>query len=190
MNIYLKQMKDALTSYYEAAKAYEKDVEQVKKTYQPDIADKKLDELNRRRIADFRAAETKINEARDKGIEEARRWGRLDGNDINDADLKLLKLDISPEQFSEIAERNRKNGTMAFALSQYAKERGWLDAAAQLPSVDSKIDAYTRFASGALTVLASMSQAGSDIESVVYQVSVEHFGEPGNADTKLLRVLE
>ena len=44
MNIYLKQMKDALTSYYEAAKAYEKDVEQVKKTYQPDIADKKLDE--------------------------------------------------------------------------------------------------------------------------------------------------
>ena len=39
MNTYIQSMKNALTSYYNAAKTYEEKAAQAKQRYQPDVAE-------------------------------------------------------------------------------------------------------------------------------------------------------
>lgn len=88
----------------------------------------------------------------------------LDGDKIKDGDMKLLKFDLSPEQFESIVNRNKNNGTMCFILKQYAEKHekhetkddaipAWNSlafAAVEVPTVDEKIMAYNAFAESAI----------------------------------------
>ena len=144
-----------------------------------------------------------ITEAKDKGIEAARRWGVLDGDKINDGDMKLLKLDLSPEQFEAIVDRNRSNGTMCFILKQYAEKHAkhemkddeipmWNSlAAVEVPTVDEKIKAYNTFAKNAIGIIQNMTGYGwgRGVDGFGVESSVKGFGEPNQMNYKLLEVL-
>ena len=203
MNAYLQTMKNALVGYYNAAKTCEGKTQQARQIYQQDAASEAIGRLYRQLEADKAAAIDAINEARNKGIEAARRWGALDGSKINDGDMKLLKFDLSPEQFETIVDRNRNNGTMCFILKQYAEKHAKREkkedevpmwnalAMVDVPTADAKIQAYNSFADSAIASIHNMS--GNDwefgVNSLITQASVEQFGEPNGMNDNLLAAI-
>ena len=203
MNAYLQTMKNALVGYYNAAKTCEGKAQQARQIYQQDAASEAIGRLYRQLEADKTAAIDAINEARNKGIEAAQSWGALDGSKINDGDMKLLKFDLSPEQFEAIVQRNRGNGTMCSILKQYAEKHAkhekkedevpaWNTLAmTDVPTTEAKIQAYNSFADSAIASIHNMS--GNDwefgVNSPITQASVERFGEPNVLNDKLLEAI-
>lgn len=203
MNTYIQSMKNVLNNFYNVAKTYNDKVAQAGERYKPDVAAEEVEKLDAQLEADKRAAIAAITEAKDKGIEAARRWGVLDGDKINDGDMKLLKLDLSPEQFEAIVDRNRSNGTMCFILKQYAEKHnrqetkpGEFGLTGRLnliiiPTVDEKIKAYTKFAESAISTIDNMTGYGwgKGVGNPVIESSVKNFGEPNPMNSALLEVL-
>ena len=203
MNTYLQTMKNALTSYYNTAQACEEKAQEARKIYQQDVASEVVKKLFAQLQESKAAAINAINDARDKAIEAAYRWGTLDGSKINDGDMKLLKFDLSPEQFETIVQRNRGNGTMCFILDQYAKKHDRDEAdprefrllgrlsCVMIPTVEGKVNAYNSFADSAIASIHNMS--GNDwefgINSPITQESVARFGEPNGMNDDLLEMI-
>lgn len=203
MNAYLQAMKTALVGYYNAAKTCEGKAQEARKIYQQDVASGVVKKLFAQLQENKAAAIDAINEARDKGIEAAQRWGTLDGSKINDGDMKLLKFDLSPEQFETIVDRNRNNGTMCFILKQYAEKHAKHEkkedevpmwnalAMVDVPTAEAKVQAYNSFADSAIASIHNMS--GNDWEfglnSPITQASVEQFGEPNGMNDNLLAAI-
>lgn len=203
MNTYIQSMKNALTSYYNTAKNYEEKVMQAKQRYQPDVAAEEIKKLDAALLGAKEDAMDAVKDAMDKGIEAARRWGALDGNKINDGDWKLLKFDLSPEQFEAIVERNKTNGTMCFILKQYAEKHnreeatpgeygltGWLNPLI-IPTVDEKIKAYNKFAESAIATIENMTGHGwgKGVGNPAIESSVKNFGTPNPMNYALLEAL-
>lgn len=196
-------MKNVLNNFFNAAKTYNDKVAQAGERYKPDVAAEEVKKLDAQLETDKRAAIDAITEAKDKGIEAARRWGVLDGDKINDGDMKLLKFDLSPEQFEAIVDRNRNNGTMCFILKQYAEKHAkhemkddeipmWNSlAAVEVPTVDEKIKAYNTFAENAIGIIQNMTGYGwgRGVDGFGVESSVKGFGEPNPMNYKLLEVL-
>lgn len=203
MNTYIQSMKNVLNNFYNAAKIYNDKVAQAGERYKPDVAAEEVKKLDAQLEANKRAAIDAITEAKDKGIEAARRWGVLDGDKINDGDMKLLKLDLSPEQFEAIVDRNRNNGTMCFILKQYAEKHAkhemkddeipmWNSlAAVEVPTVDEKIKAYNTFAENAIGIIQNITGYGwgRGVDGFGVESSVKGFGKPNQMNYKLLEVL-
>lgn len=203
MNAYLQAMKTALVGYYNAAKTCEGKAQEARKIYQQDVVSGVVKKLFAQLQENKAAAIDAINEARDKGIEAAQRWGTLDGSKINDGDMKLLKFDLSPEQFETIVDRNRNNGTMCFILKQYAEKHAKREekedevpmwnalAMVDVPTAEAKVQAYNSFADSAIASIHNMS--GNDwefgVNSPITQASVERFGEPNGLNDKLLEAI-
>lgn len=203
MNKYIQQMKNALNTYYNAAKAAESEKEKARNIYQHDVAEAQSQKIdsdlwNKKQVA----IDTIVN-AKDDGIAEAKRWGVLDGNKINDGDMKLLKFDLSPEQFETIVERNRNNGTMCFILKQYAEKHGrkemkqdevpeWNElATVTIPTVEEKTKAYEIFYNSAIGIIENMSGYGwgKGVDGFGVESTVKSFGEPNQMNYTLLEVL-
>lgn len=203
MNTYIQSMKNALTSYYNAAKTYEEKAAQAKQRYQPDVAEEEIKKLDTALEAVKRDAVDAVTDAKDKGIEAAKRWGALDGSKIDDGDMKLLKFDLSPEQFEAMVERHKKNGTMCFILAQYAEKHnreetapGEYGVAGRLnpliiPTAEEKIKAYTKFAESAISTINNMTGYGwgKGVGNPVIESSVKNFGEPNPMNYALLEVI-
>ena len=130
----------------------------------------------------------------------------MDGDKIKDGDMKLLKFDLSPEQFESIVNRNKNNGTMCFILKQYAEKHekhetkddaipAWNSlafAAVEVPTVDEKIMAYNAFAESAISIIQIITESGwgRGVDGLGVEISVKGFGEPNPMNRKLLEVLE
>ena len=82
MNKYINIMKNALTDYYNKAKATEQKKDEARNTYQQDIAAEQIARLDAALEAEKQAAISAITEAKDEGIAEAYRWGTLDGKKL------------------------------------------------------------------------------------------------------------
>lgn len=204
MNTYVKKMREALGAFYEKAVDHETNVNKANQRYKADVAAKEIQRLNDQLETEKRAAINAITEAKDKGIESAKRWGVLDGDKINDGDMKLLKFDLSPEQFEAIVNRNKSNGTMCFILKQYAEKHkkheakddeilAWNSlAAVEVPTVDEKIKAYNAFAASAISLVQIITESGwgRGVDGLGVEISVKGFGEPNQMNYKLLEVLE
>lgn len=204
MNTYIQSMKNVLNNFYNAAKTYNDKVAQAGERYKPDVAAEEVKKLDAQLEADKRAAIDAITEAKDKGIEAAKRWGALDGDKINDGDMKLLKFDLSPEQFEAIVDRNRNNGTMCFILAQYAEKHnrqetkpGEFGLTGRLnpliiPTVEEKINAYTKFAESAISTIDNMTGYGwgKGVGSPAIESSVKNFGNPNPMNYALLEAIE
>lgn len=204
MNTYVKKMREALGAFYEKAVDHENNVNKANQRYKADVAAKEIQRLDEQLETEKRAAIDAITEAKDKGIESAKRWGVLDGDKINDGDMKLLKFDLSPEQFESIVNRNKSNGTMCFILKQYAEKHAkhemkddeilaWNSlAAVEVPTVDEKIKAYNAFAASAISLVQIITESGwgRGVDGLGVEISVKGFGEPNQMNYKLLEVLE
>ena len=185
---------------------YENNVNKANQWYKSDVAAKEIKRLDEQLETEKRAAIDAITEAKDKGIESAKRWGVLDGDKIKDGDMKLLKFDLSPEQFESIVNRNKNNGTMCFILKQYAEKHekhetkddaipAWNSlafAAVEVPTVDEKIKAYNAFAESAISIIQIITESGwgRGVDGLGVEISVKGFGEPNPMNRKLLEVLE
>lgn len=204
MNTYLQEMKNALTGYYNAARACEGKAQEARQIYQQDVASGVIEKLYAQLEYKKGEAIGTINEVREKAIEAANRWGVLDGGKINDGDMKLLKFDISPDQFETIVNRNKNNGTMCFILNQYVQKHDRDEAdptefhlcgrlsRVVIPTVEGKINAYNSFADSAISYIHNMS--GNDwefgVNSPITQSAVERFGEPNGVNDELLEMIE
>lgn len=204
MNTYLQSMKNALSSYYTAAKTYEEKAERAKQLYQADVAANEIKKLDEELEAQKWSAIDSITEAKDKAVEAARRWGSLDGNKIDDGDMKLLEFDLSPEQFAAMVERHKKNGTMCFILFQCGnahnrkhEKDGEFDLAnhydtSSIPTAEKKIDAYTKFAESAIDTVKNIRGIGlgQGVSSPILQNIVKTFGEPNQLNYNLLEMID
>lgn len=204
MNKYLKDMKKALNGFYSTAVNYTNKAEEARRTYQPLIAEEQAGKFEEQLEAARQSAIAIVLEAKEKGIEAAKQWGVLDGNKINEGDLKLLKFDLTPEQFENIVERNRNNGTMCFILKQYAEKHAkgemkeeevykWPElATVVIPTVEEKEKAYNAFADSAIAIINNISGSGwgKGIEGFGVASSVENFAEPNQVNYNMLEVLE
>ena len=191
MNKYINIMKNALTDYYNKAKATEQKKDEARNTYQQDIAAEQIARLDAALEAEKQAAIFAITEAKDEGIAEAYRWGTLDGKKIDD-DVKLLKFDLSSEQFAALVKKHLDNATMCFILKQYAEkherpettpgERGSVGFATPLviPTVEAKIEAYKKLSESAIATIESIGGYGwgRGSDSVFVESSVSSFGTP------------
>lgn len=203
MNTYVKKMREELEAFYKKAVDHENNVNKANQRYKSDVAAEEVKRLDEQLETEKQAAIDAITEAKDKGIEAARRWGALDGDKINDGDMKLLKFDLSPEQFESIVDRNRNNGTMCFILKQYAEKHAkhemkddeipaWNSlAAVEVPTVDEKIKAYNALAESAIGIIQNISGYGwgRGVNGFGVESSVRGFGEPNQMNYKLLEVL-
>ena len=204
MNQYIQTMKNALTSYYNAAKAAEASKEQARQRYQPEVAAQEIRKLESSLEAQKRATISAITEAKDKAVEATYRWGALDGSKIDDGDMKLLKFDLSPEQFEALVNKHKRNGTMCFILAQYAEKHnrqetkpgefgltGRLNTLV-IPTVDEKIKAYERFAESAISTINNMTGYGwgKGVGNPVIESSVKNFGDPNPLNYALLEAIE
>lgn len=204
MNQYIQTMKNALTSYYNAAKAAEASKEQARQRYQPEVAAQEIRKLESSLEAQKRATISAITEAKDKAVEATYRWGALDGSKIDDGDMKLLKFDLSPEQFEALVNKHKRNGTMCFILAQYAEKHnrqetkpGEFGSVGRLntliiPSVENKIAAYKKFAESAIGTVENMDGYGwgQGVDSPVIESAVKNFGTPNPMNSAWLEALE
>lgn len=202
MNKYIKQMKDKLNEVYNAEVKAKSDIKNINSKYQEEFArplrEKALNELE----MFVRSAKDDIMDIRDAAINEVRKWNSLKGADL-DEDVRLFKYDLNKAQFDELVERHRKNGTMCFALYQYAmkhnKERGltegslmdYLDTT-MIPTAENKIQAYSQFADSALSLIGTLDDSGlfAGPESPMITEAVKTFGEPNQVNAMMLYVIE
>lgn len=201
MNTYLQEMKNALTGYYNAARSCAQKAQEARQMYRDDIASETIKKLYAQLEVNKAASINTINEVREKAIEAANRWGVLDGSKLNDGDMKLLKLDLSAEQFQAIVNRNKNNGTMCHALAQYARKHGAAEAgqadsnifdnlsSVVIPTVEGQITAYNKFADSAISIIRGMGEHEKEFGQGLTEFLVENFGKPDGANRKLLEMI-
>lgn len=199
MNTYIQAMKKAMGDYYWAANDAMQKTMKARQIYQKDVAEEEASKYWNDLVNKKEDAIDAVVSAKDKGIAEAKRWGVLDGSKINDGDVKLLKYNLSPEQFESLVERYKNNGTMCFILRQYAEKQnreettpGEYGMAGRLnpliiPSVENKIRAYEFFAKSALSTIENIG--GDGMSSVVVEHAVENFGTPNTMNYQHLEAL-
>ena len=185
------RMKKALQQFQQAAKKAADEIARNNEIYQHDAALEANKTVAAKRAEAKAAAVAEIKSAAAAGKAAAERWATLDGSKITD-DAKLLQFDMTPAQFSELVERNRGNGTMVTLLRQFALERNEKNGARlydrpekrypveALPSLEKKVDAYSKFESYALQLLNNVEEHPElpGIISEIENFAVRHPGTP------------
>lgn len=115
MNTYLQTMKNALTSYYNAARACEEKAQEARKIYQQDVASEVVKKLFAQLQESKAAAINAINDARDKAIEAAYRWGIPDNGHGRAAQCV-------PKQLERKLSRNRRLFCRPPSRSSYRRQ--------------------------------------------------------------------
>lgn len=199
MNTYIQAMKKAMEDYYRAANDAMQKTMKARQIYQQDVAEEEASKYWNDLVNKKDAAIDAVVSAKDKGIAEAKRWGMLDGSKINDGDVKLLKYNLSSEQFESLVERYKNNGTMCFILLQYAEKQNREETTPGeygmvgrlnpliIPSVENKIRAYEFFAKSALSTIENIG--GDGMSSVVVEHAVKNFGTPNTMNYQHLEAL-
>lgn len=199
MNTYIQAMKKAMEDYYRAANDAMQKTMKARQIYQQDVAEEEASKYWNDLVNKKDAAIDAVVSAKDKGIAEAKRWGMLDGSKINDGDVKLLKYNLSSEQFESLVERYKNNGTMCFILQQYAEKQNREETTPGeygmvgrlnpliIPSVENKIRAYEFFAKSALSTIENIG--GDGMSSVVVEHAVKNFGTPNTMNYQHLEAL-
>lgn len=188
---HITNMKNAVQGYFTKAVQAAAQAQKNAEMYRADVAEAENAKLRDALQAARWEAESAIREAQDAGRADAERWGKLSGAEMTD-DAKLLQMDLSSDQFADLVDRYKDNGTMTTLLAQYAERKNKETAAADplnlgrydmsiIPTADKKADAYDKFAMGALDLIARVDQNnmfGGGVNSPMLKASIEQFGEP------------
>ena len=118
----ITKMRNALKTFLEASADAAKEIKRNNEIYQHDAALEANRIVAARRNTAKDAARAEIEAAAVAGKEKATKWACLNGSRITE-DAKLLQFSMTPEQFKELVERHRGNGTMVELLRQYAAEQ-------------------------------------------------------------------
>ena len=208
---YLETIKTILDSYANKVRTNVDFMNQARKTYQPEIADKEVATALRNIFTDSMAAQQAVDDAAAKEAEAVKSWGVLYGSDINTNDLALLtdQFELTGQDLTNLVERYRNNSAMLRAIETYYKKRqaGQTRAAIieeqmylpQIPTVENKLTAVRHFAEAAKSLIKQIEAAPDSLtkftDSKAYQdassmdMLIAGFGEPGLSNRKDLFVL-
>lgn len=187
----ITRMKNALKTFLDASADAAKEIKRNNEIYQHDAALEANRIVAARRNTAKDAARAEIEAAAAAGKAKAEAWGRMDGAKITE-DAKLLQFSMTPEQFKELVERHRGNGTMIHLLAQYGAEQNEKNDAslyqhtekyfpvAELPTLEKKLEAYEKFRGYALQLLPRIVEH-PELPAIVEEVDnfgVRHPGTP------------
>ena len=187
----ITKMRNALKTFLEASADAAKEIKRNNEIYQHDAALEANRIVAARRNTAKDAARAEIEAAAAAGKAKAEAWGRMDGAKITE-DAKLLQFSMTPEQFKELVERHRGNGTMIHLLAQYGTEQNAKNGAglyqhvekyfpvAELPTLAKKIDAYEKYRGYALQLIPRIEEH-PDLSGIIEEVDnfgVRHPGTP------------
>lgn len=187
----ITKMRNALKTFLKASADATKEIKRNNEIYQHDAALEANRIVAARRNAARDAARTEVEAAAAAGKAKAEAWGRMDGAKITE-DAKLLQFSMTPEQFKELVERHRGNGTMIHLLAQYGTEQNAKNGAslyqhtekyfpvAELPTLEKKVDTYTKFEGYALQLLPRIAEH-PELPGIIEEVDnfgVRHPGTP------------
>ena len=199
---HIRSMRLALLDYNAQAVAAHDKIKLNEARYREDIAAEENAKLRGQLRAARQSAEAAIKAAADAGRAEAESWGRMDGNQLT-KDAELLRYDLTPEQFADIAGRYTGNSTMSALLRQYGDRKN-KEASADghagigpydvsgIPSREDKLQAYDRFQNSALDLVARLDQEntlGGGTDSPMLQAAIKSFGEPSVMNERLFQLL-
>lgn len=187
----ITRMKNALQQFQQAAKKAADEIARNNEIYRHDAALEANKAVAAKRTEVKDAARAEIEAAAAAGKAKAETWARLDGSKITD-DAKLLQFGMTPAQFSELAARNKNNGTMIALFMQYGREQNEKTGASlynhpekrypveALPSLEKKIDAYEKYRGYALQLLPRIEEH-PELSGIIEEVDnfgVRHPGTP------------
>ena len=195
---HIDSMSKAVKTYFAAAQNAAAKIGKNNTRYREDIAAEENAKVRGQLEAARREAESAIREAQEAGRADAFQWGKLSGADVTD-DAKLLQMQLTPDQFSDLVGRYKSNGTMSAMLAQYGEKRN-KDAGAefgpydltQVPTAEKKAAVYDRFAMSALDLIDYMDRDKgimSGVDSPMLQEAVEQFGKPSAFNQELFDLL-
>ena len=141
MNIYLNEMRNALSSYAASAQALMAQKQKNAETYQAEVAEEQNRGIDSKLSQLYADTWKKLQAAQAAGIAQAEKWGELDGSKITD-DIKLLggHFELKKPQVEALVAKYRDNGTMCEAIAKYAREHGM--GFLNVPSVAGKAQAW------------------------------------------------
>ena len=195
---YIETMKGALNRAYNALQERNTAIDTAKKRYQPEAARGEIDRINSKFESVVNSSRTTIQNAYDDAINSVKKWAVLYGKNITE-DARLLKYDLSPDQFATLVSRHKNNATMCYVLSQYALQHSksetddtdsmyYKGVIKQIPTQASKEQAYNLFYSDAMSLLGTIS--GASITPVFgLKGSVEAFGKLSAFNADLFSVI-
>ena len=204
--LHVDKMAKAVKDYFAEAGIAEQKMKKISGIYRQEFIDSENKKIMEGLKAARQAAEAAIIDARESGRAEAAKWGELDGQKLS-ADAQLLQYDLTPEQYNQLVEKHRGNGTMAYLLRFYGQEHNeklmnetgkpgempkvqynyW-----DVPTVEEKQAAYDKFAAGAISILDridSPGQIGGGTDSQMLKLAIEGFGTPSNTSQELFDLL-
>lgn len=165
----IAKMRNALKTFLEASADAAKEIKRNDEIYRHDAALEANKAVEAKRAEAKAAAVAEIEAAAAAGKAKAEAWGRMDGAKITE-DAKLLQFNMTPEQFKELVERHRGNGTMIHLLAQYGTEQNAKNGAslyqhtekffpvAELPTLEKKLETYEKFRGYALQLLPRIEE--------------------------------
>lgn len=123
MNQRKQSMQNVLRNYRKSVQNFHEKLSQARQELNTEAYKKREAELKAALEKEKESALSIIKETADAARKEALAWSKLDGSKITD-DAKLLTYgDVSPEQFRELVDRYKDNGTMCQILANYANKK-------------------------------------------------------------------
>lgn len=184
MSKYVNKMKDVLTSFQAAAAEIRAKVDFAEQNYNADYAAEERNKLQAQLNQAAESARAQIDAINAEAGEAARKWAALDGENVDHADLDLLKggFDLTGDDVHELLVKHQGNGTMVRAIAKYAKEHDITPE--YIPNLADKLMAYSAFCASAHSVI-------SDISNSIGQTAgnFSRWAEPGNISQRMELVL-
>ena len=199
MNKYIEEMRKALVEFYNTQKRINAERADAMKKYAHEFQEGVLNRLMEESGAACDNARYKIEKAKADALASIEAWARLVGSKLTD-DARLLKYDLPPAQFYELAKKYKNNGTMCFVLAQYAENKnqekespnsfGWLDTSL-VPTRESLQAAYQYFYDNAITKLESLYD-GNQTPFITFEMmesGTKNFGAEAPSNIQYINVL-
>ena len=122
MNYNVEQMRNAIQRYRDQTKLKEQQLKNVWDWYKEDVAAEEESrirgEMRQQRIN----AESALYDAVTAATRQINKWATLDGNQLT-ADVRLLDVGVSPEQFQDLVRKHATNWTMLNALRTWGEAK-------------------------------------------------------------------
>ena len=204
--LHVDRMAAAVKKYYAEAQLAQQKIRRNNEIYMKEFAEPENAKVLAELEAARQTAKNAIIEAQEGGRAEAMAWSKLDGSKLT-KDADLLQFDISPEQFDDLVERYKNNGTMSTLLRNYGEkmndkyrnEQGTSGEMPEkvynswnIPTAKQKAEVYDKFSTGALNLLAridSPGELGGGTDSQMLKLAIEGFGTPSNTSQELFDLL-
>lgn len=184
MSYYVNRMKDVLVSFNRTALEIHRKMDYNNQHFNADYAGEENTRLQSEanRAADH--ARGQIDSIHNEAAAAARKWAEPNGENIDAADLNLLKGDfnLSAEDLHTLLVKHQRNSVMVNAIAKYAKEhKVSLD---YVPNLEDKLYAYKSFADSAHREI-------SDIAGNIglHDSRVDLWAKPGNISQRMETVL-